>query len=416
MGGAFSAMAGSLLIARMLTPMERGHYASIAVFSMLAVVALEMGGEVGVLRGMTEAEDAGRSFTSGYLGWSLLTSASAGVLTSVVVDWAAQWLQPAWLLSVGVAAVIHASLMSRLVTGVLLFRGKLRLLVLVRTVANSGPILGCAVCACAGLTSAVELAAVSFLFQAVLNSAFMLLLRGRGWLRPGLTVGRWCRDVPRIWQRGNVHLHGMNVSTYATMRADQMALSVMGADVTLGIYAVVVNVAEVAGYLPAALYPLLSRGHPDRRVDLRKTFVVLAVSVVALTPLAFLVIPVLYGGEYRAGQWVALVLVPASGIFAIGRFIQSVELRDPAKRPGLTWISLASAAVEFTVTLFLGRYGGVAAACACAVGYTMYTAWVSLAYKDTLLVPRSSPMTRRHLSRGRGQERSALSGRELLEE
>ncbi|MFD7611921.1 hypothetical protein [Streptomyces sp. NPDC059828] len=389
MGGAVSALVGSLLTARLLDPVERGHYAAIAVFTTLAVVALEMGGEVGVLRGMTEAEDAGRSFISGYFAWILVVSVSGGVLVTVVGDLAVSWLRPSWLVGAGVAAAVYAALVARIVSGVLLHDGGLRLLIAVRTVANCGPVPGCLIFVATGLTSAVELAAVSFLSQAVLNSVFLYRCRSRrgtGLDRPERRRPRaWRRDVTRVWDPGNVHLHLLNGSIYAMMRADQMALSVLGANATLGVYAVTANVAEVAGYLPSALCPLLSRGRPDRPVALRKIIVVLALAVAALTPLVYYAIPALYGSDYGAGRTAALILVPACGIFAVGRLVQGVELRDPAKRPALTRIALASAAIEFTVMWLLGDRGVVAAAWACAIGYTTYTVWVALVFRTNLL-------------------------------
>ncbi|MFI2432283.1 hypothetical protein [Streptomyces sp. NPDC018693] len=382
LGGAFTGLVGSLLVARFLSPSERGHYATVVVFTMLALACLQMGGEVGVLRGITDTEDGGASFLAGYLHWTLVSSAAVGIVAAAASP-AVPWLQPLWLVPLCATAAVYSGLVARMTAGILVNSGGLRRLILARTVANCGTIPGCLLCLSLGLTSALQVATLSFVVQGALNS--FLFVRARSAVESPITgsTGWWKgrkarhRTMALVWRRGNVHLHVLSGSTYVVQRSDQMALSALGADRTLGLYAVAMNVSEVIGYLPAALYPLLSRGRPDRPVPLRRLLLLLAVCVAAVTPLAYFGLPFLYGAEYEAAQPAVLLLVPASGIFAVGRMVQGIELRDPERRMNLALIALAAAAIEFAAVFLVGASGVMAVALACSTSYAVFTAWVA---------------------------------------
>ncbi|MEU3777176.1 hypothetical protein AB0F11_29020 [Streptomyces sp. NPDC032472] len=387
-GGAITALVGSLLVARLLAPTERGHYASIVVFTTLALTCLEMGGEVGVLRGLADVRKEGTSFAAGYFVWTLLATASVAAAALAVGGWTPPWLQPSWLLPFCVTAAVYGGLVFRLTTGMLVSSGRLRRLILARTLGNCGPVLGCLLCVPLGLTTALDVATVSFVAQAVVNSFLLLRLSCSG--RPLLPSARhrrgraaWHRNMSLVWCRGNVDLHVLNGSTYVLQRSDQMALSVVGADRTLGIYAIATNVSEVVSYLPAALFPLVSRGRPGHPVELRRILVLLAVCVGAFTPLAYFALPLLYGEAYRAAQPAALLLVPATALLAVGRLFQGVELRDAGRRRRLAVIAVAAAATEFAAVSLFGGAGPAAAALACAAGYAVFTVWIALSRTTT---------------------------------
>ncbi|MFD8416245.1 lipopolysaccharide biosynthesis protein [Streptomyces sp. NPDC059650] len=382
-GGAITALLGSLLVARLLAPTERGHYASIVVFTTLALTCLEMGGEVGVLRGLADVRKEGTSFAAGYLVWTLLATASVATAAFAVGPWTPPWLQPSWLLPVCVTAAVYGGLVFRLTTGMLVSSGWLHRLIAARTLGNCGPVLGCLLCVPLGHTTALDVATVSFVAQAVVNSFLLLRLScSRRPLLPsarhGLGRAAWHRNISLVWCRGNVDLHVLNGSTYVLQRSDQMALSVVGADRTLGIYAIATNVSEVVSYLPAALFPLVSRGKPGHPVELRRILVLLAVCVGAFTPLAYFALPLLYGEAYRAAQPAALLLVPATAVLAVGRLFQGVELRDTGRRRRLAVIAVAAAATEFAAVSLFGGAGPAAAALACSAGYAVFTVWIAL--------------------------------------
>ncbi|MFE2682331.1 lipopolysaccharide biosynthesis protein [Streptomyces mirabilis] len=387
-GGAITALVGSLLVARLLAPTERGHYASIVVFTTLALTCLEMGGEVGVLRGLADVRKEGTSFAAGYLAWTLLATASVAAAALAVGGWMPPWLQPSWLLAPCATAAVYGGLMFRLTTGMLVSSGWLRRLIVARTLGNCGPVLGCLLCVPLGLTSALEVATVSLLAQAVVNSFLLLRLSCPGRpLLPSARHGRgraaWHRNMALVWCRGNVDLHVLNGSTYVLQRSDQMALSVVGADRTLGIYAIATNVSEVVSYLPAALFPLVSRGRPGHPVELRRILMLVAACVGAFTPLAYFALPLLYGEAYRAAQPAALLLVPATAVLAVGRLYQGVELRDTGRRRHLAVIAVAAAAIEFAAVSLFGGAGPAAAALACAAGYAVFTVWIALSRTTT---------------------------------
>ncbi|MET8953636.1 lipopolysaccharide biosynthesis protein [Streptomyces sp. NPDC004129] len=381
-GGAVTALAGSLVVARYLEPTERGHYASIVVFATLALTCLEMGGEVGVVRGLADVRRAGRSFPAGYLAWTVLASASVAVVGSAAGTWAPTWMRPVWLLPPCATAAVYGGLVFRLTTGTLVSSGRLGRLIAVRTLGNCGPVLGCLLCARLGLTSALEVATLSFAAQAVMNSVLLLRLGQAGEPLLGTVRraggGGWHRNIALVWCRGNVHLHVLNGSTYVLQRSDQMALTLLGADRTLGLYAIAINVSEIVSYVPAALFPLVSRGRPGNPVELRRILLLLAVCVGTCTPLAYVALPLVYGEAYRAAQPAVLLLVPATGVLAVGRLFQGVELRDTRRRGNLAVIAVTAAVVEFTSVYLFGGAEPVTAAFACASGYAVFTVWITL--------------------------------------
>ncbi|WP_406459709.1 hypothetical protein OH768_33545 [Streptomyces sp. NBC_01622] len=387
MGGAITALLGSLLVARLLAPTERGHYASIVVFTTLALTCLEMGGEVGVLRGLADVRTEGASFAAGYLAWTLLATAAVATAAVAVGGWTPPWLQPSWLLPPCATAAVYGGLVFRLTTGMLVSSGWLGRLIVARTLGNCGPVLGCLLCVPLGLMSALEVATVSLVAQAVVNSFLLRLSCSGRPLLPSAGHGRgraaWHRNMALVWCRGNVDLHVLNGSTYVLQRSDQMALSVVGADGTLGIYAIATNVSEVVGYLPAALFPLVSRGRPGHPVELRRILMLVAVCVGAFTPLAYFALPLLYGEAYRAAQPAVLLLVPATAVLAVGRLYQGVELRDTGRRRHLAVIAVAAAATEFAAVSLFGGAGPAAAALACAAGYAVFTVWIALSRTTT---------------------------------
>ncbi|MHB9863791.1 lipopolysaccharide biosynthesis protein [Streptomyces sp. YIM S03343] len=382
-GGAVIALLGSLLVARLLAPAERGRYASVVVFTTLCLTLLEMGGEVGVLRRLGERREESAEFAAGYLAWACLVSAAVAVASYTAGGWTPGWLRPAWLLGLCAGAAVFGGLVFRLTTGILMNGGRLRRLVVARTAGNCGPVLACLLCAPLGPPSALEVAAVSFLAQTAVNCFLLFRLEPAGQalsllLRGGRDRTAWRRSVALVWRRGTVDLHALNGATFALQRSDQMALSVAGADRTLGIYAVATNVSEVVSYLPAALFPLVARGRPGRPVDLRRILLLLTLCVAVCTPLAYWALPLVYGEAYRAARPVVLVLVPATGVLAVGRLLQGVELRDTGRRRSLAVIAVTAAVFEFAAVFACGTSGPVAAALACTAGYGLFTAWITL--------------------------------------
>jgi O-antigen/teichoic acid export membrane protein len=385
-GGAVTALVGSLLVARMLAPAERGRYASVVVFTTLALTLLEMGGEVGVVRRLgdrRERHGKNTDFAAGYLAWACLASTAVALASCTAAGWTPAWLRPPWLLALCAAAAVLGGLLFRLTTGILVSGGRLRRLIVARTAGNCGPVLGCLLCVPLGPPSALEVAAVSSMAQAAVNCVLLYRLEPAGdalrlLLPGGGGPAAWRRSTAVVRHRGTVDLHALNGATFALQRADQMALSVAGADRTLGMYAVAANVSEVVGYLPAALFPLVARGRPGRPVELRRTLLLLALCVAVCTPLAYAVLPLVYGEAYRAARPAVLVLVPASGVLAAGRLLQGVALRDTARRRNLALIAGSAAAAEFAAVSWCGGAGPLAAALACAAGYGVFTLWITL--------------------------------------
>jgi O-antigen/teichoic acid export membrane protein len=167
-----------------------------------------------------------------------------------------------------------------------------------------------------------------------------------------------------------------NVSQFLNARADQLLVGVIATDVTLGLYVVAVNAAEVLLFLPNAvatsLLPALARERirdgTDRTLRTFRSASVLTLASMAVTgAFGWLLIPVLFGADFQESVEPFLFLLPgALGYAALSIFVGALLA---AQAPGLTSASRAVALgaglmLDLALIPVFGASGAAAAASA----------------------------------------------------
>jgi O-antigen/teichoic acid export membrane protein len=167
-----------------------------------------------------------------------------------------------------------------------------------------------------------------------------------------------------------------SVSELLNARLDQILVGVIASEVTLGLYAVAVNMGEVLLFLPTAiatsLLPAIARDRDQSSVErtlrtFRSAAILSLSSIVVAAAIGELAIPVLFGSAYGGSVAPFLWLLPGTiGYTALSIFSKSLLA---SRAPG--WSSfgtLASLTVGFGLDLALipafGASGAAAAASA----------------------------------------------------
>jgi O-antigen/teichoic acid export membrane protein len=231
-----------------------------------------------------------------------------------------------------------------------------------------------------------------------------LIRRGylRGARRPSLALGR------RVYWFG-MRAHFGVVLSLLNLRFDFAILSALAGPATVGVYAIASKYAELLRLFPLALtyvlYPGYAREGPavaarKARTLLPRTGLLTAVAAVPLGLAAAVLIPTLYGEEFRSAIFPVYILLVGLAGEGIGGVI--TPFLYGAGRPGLNSTAMA-AGVAVTVLLdllLIPRLGVVGAAVASSASYLTAT---------TVLVAffwwmRRRPMTGDHVI----EERSSL--------
>lgn len=229
-----------------------------------------------------------------------------------------------------------------------------------------------------------------------------LVRRGllRGARRPSLALGR------RVYWFG-MRAHFGVVLSLLNLRFDFAILSALAGPATVGVYAIASKYAELLRLLPLALtyvlYPGYAKEEPAEaarkaRALLPRTGMLTAAAAIPLGLSAAVLIPALYGNEFRGAiipVYILLVGLAGEGIGGvITPFLYGVG------RPGL---NSAAMAVGVSVTVLLDlvlipRLGAVGAAIASGTAYLTSTA-VLVAFFWWLR--RSRPAGEPHIGEGR---------------
>jgi O-antigen/teichoic acid export membrane protein len=166
------------------------------------------------------------------------------------------------------------------------------------------------------------------------------------------------------------------VSLLLNARLDQILVGLIASDVTLGLYAVAVNMGEVLLFLPTAiatsLLPAVARDRGDSKVDrtlrtFRSATILSLASIIVAAMIGDVAIPTIFGAEYEPSVAPFLWLLPGTlGYTALSIFSNSLL---GAKAPGWSSFgSVASLTVGFVLDLALipafGASGAAAAASA----------------------------------------------------
>jgi O-antigen/teichoic acid export membrane protein len=167
-----------------------------------------------------------------------------------------------------------------------------------------------------------------------------------------------------------------SASQFLNARLDQILVGVIASDVTLGLYAVAVNGAEILLFLPSAiaasLLPAVAREDDVARIErtlrtFRSASVLTLASMVAAAGLGWMLIPRVFGPDFRDSVQPFIWLLPgALGFAAVSIFSNSLLA---SRAPGLSSLGSAAAlgagvALDVALIPVFGASGAAAAASA----------------------------------------------------
>ena len=139
-----------------------------------------------------------------------------------------------------------------------------------------------------------------------------------GWTRPDLKV---LRDSVRFGSRAWIG----SLSQLLNARTDQIIIGIISTEAVLGVYAVAVNASEVLYYLPSAvataLLPAVAVGEPAARIErtlrvYRAILLLTLALIVVAAALGPLLLPLVFGDDYRPAVVPFLILLPSAIGFA----------------------------------------------------------------------------------------------------
>ena len=170
------------------------------------------------------------------------------------------------------------------------------------------------------------------------------------------------------------------LSGFLNARADQILMAFIATEAALGIYAVAVNVSETLLYLPAAaglaLLPRIAsigqagRVHMTLLVFRRLILVTFAAAVVAAA-LGPVLLPLLFGEEFRASIVPFLLLVPGSlGYTALTVFTNALVASSAPGRSSFVLFVTLAVGVALDV-VFIPAFGASGAAFAATAAFTV---------------------------------------------
>jgi O-antigen/teichoic acid export membrane protein len=367
--GAAGFFVASLLLARLLGPAGRGTVAFITVTALLTarVAKVGLGQATAVLAAQQPATRP--TLLSNLLAFSLgaaLCSTAIVVGSLSLLD-----LQPAGLepehLAILAGAILAASLVD---DNFLIGCGRLREAAAIS--ASGGWLYALAVVA---VIATADLDVESALFAWIAaHLAWAALLAAMGARTGGLSLPsvRLLADSVSF----GVRAWGGAVSQFLNARLDQILVGVIGSNVTLGLYAVAVNAAEILLFLPNAvatsLLPTLARDRSPAAVErtlrtFRSASVLTLGSIVAAAAAGWFLIPLVFGSDFRDSVGPFMWLLPGGlGYAALSIFTSSLLA---SRAPGLSSISRGAAlgaglALDLALIPVFGASGAAAAASA----------------------------------------------------
>jgi O-antigen/teichoic acid export membrane protein len=383
--GATGFFVSALVLARALGPAGRGSVAFITVTALVAarIAKVGLGQATGVLAAQRPAARA--ALLSNLLTFSLLTSLA--VAAAVAGGLYALGAEPAGIershLAIVAAAIVAASLVD---DNFLVGCGRLR--------------ESAAISASGGWLYAGALAvAVAFGDLTVESAALAWVAAHLCWAvvlaAVGLRAGGVSVPSPRLLLESvgfGVRAWLGSVSLFLNARLDQILVGAIASDVTLGLYAVAVNGAEILLFLPTAiatsLLPAVARetGAPDADRTLRtfRSASVLALASIAVAAaVGWIAIPAVFGPDFRDSVAPFMWLLPgALGYTALSIFSNSLLA---SRAPGLSSLGSATAlGVGLALDLALiPVFGASGAAAAASAAFVAGGATVAVLYRRT---------------------------------
>jgi stage V sporulation protein B len=392
-----------LLLARGLSPVERGSVAFITVTALVIAAVSRFG-----IDDATTVFAAQRHAQRPVLLANMLALAAIGSFVfgsaACSVLFFIPSIRPAGVGAVQLAILLVGSIAASLQSGALGFLlgcGRIRTQAFITPmfpwlyaslIALVWPIFGLSV------TGAVLAWTGSQLFAAALCIAVTLPIAGLD--SPSWRLLRTtARFGIRVWARG--------LAVFANARIDQVIMGLIASEASLGIYAVAVNAGEIALYIPVAvataLFPIIASTAEDKRLDLtlrvaRALFLIGLVSITVAALAGSPLIPVVFGHRYDASVGPFLWLLPgALGFSALAVFGSALAASGSPGRSSLGPVTALVVGVALDLAL-IPPYGADGAAAAATVAFlaggTVSTVlhWRLAHYRLTKLVPRLSDL------------------------
>lgn len=375
---AIAGVVSGIALARTLGPVGRGEFASVLIWPLM----LGLLGDLGVgfaLTYLVSREPARRDalWSAGLvvaLGWGSVLAAVAIFLLAPRLA-----LSPSGRAGLRIAlAAVPFALFSHVQASLLLGLGRLR----ASNVLRAAPIVLYAL----GVTSLALLGRGSVFSYAIAWAAATAAVGVSGLVFCIYSVGvRWARE-PALWR--DVWAYGARVyvgglASQATLRLDQMLMSVMGLVAPLGIYAVAVavasGVAPVFTALAVVVFHRATRSGEDS-APAREIRHVLRLSLLAGLPLVLagivlapVVVPFVFGASFRPSVLPTQILL-AAAFFQGANAILGNSLRAVGC-PGRSSVaeSVGAVATIALLVFLLPRFGALGAAVSSLVAYAAVT-------------------------------------------
>jgi O-antigen/teichoic acid export membrane protein len=368
--GAAGFLVASILLARVLGPAGRGTVAFVTVTALITARVVKVGlGQATVILA-AERPSSRAALLSNLLAFSLLTSLAGAALVAggmYLLDLQPAGVEPDVLILLA-GAIVAASLVD---DNFLIGCGRLRP---AAGISASGGWLYAAAIVVVGATAGLDVETALLAWIAA-HLAWAALLAGVGVRTAGVSLpspallAGSMRFGTRAWSG--------TISQFLNARLDQILVGVIASDVTLGLYAVAVNAAEILLFLPnavaTALLPTLARvGRGAEAVQstlrtFRSSLVLTLVTIAAAASTGWFLIPLVFGPEFRDSVAPFLWLLPGALGYAALSIFASALLASRA--PGLASISRtlalgAGLALDLLLIPVFGASGAAAAASA----------------------------------------------------
>jgi O-antigen/teichoic acid export membrane protein len=189
------------------------------------------------------------------------------------------------------------------------------------------------------------------------------------------------------------------LSRFLNFRLDQILMGFIASEAALGVYAVAVNASEILLILPgaaaAAILPILARSRGSEQLErtlriLRAVTLLTTATVVVAAILGSALIPLVFGSKYDGSKTPFVLLVPGAIGFAIMAILSSALVA--ASAPGRSSLGPVAALVSGLVldVILIPPYGASGAAIAATGGFAFGALASLFAFRSLFPFPWSA--------------------------
>jgi O-antigen/teichoic acid export membrane protein len=203
-------------------------------------------------------------------------------------------------------------------------------------------------------------------------------------------------EAPEIEETAHGWVLAAVLANQVTSSTDTVLLGILVSTSSAGIYAAIYRLPNawlaVLTLLLGSLLPIATRSHHAddgshlelRRYSLRVSAIG-AVGILVLAPVSYLLVPVLFGDAYRAGQWPLVVLMVATAVITFAAPLHPFALSSGRDRPYALVLVVGASANFLANLVVIPVMGMMGAAC------TTLAAQVIVSVALWRLVRRASP-------------------------